>query len=48
MYSQLIDENGMLNIEYTTDGLHISARGYEVITSHLTELIEEYDSKESD
>ena len=48
MYSQLIDENGMLNIEYTTDGLHISARGYEVITSHLTELIEEYDSKKSD
>lgn len=48
MYSQLIDENGMLNIEYTPDGLHISARGYEVITSHLTELIEEYDNKEND
>lgn len=35
VYSNLIDNNGQLKVEYTIEGLHISYEGYEVITSIL-------------
>lgn len=37
--STLKDENGELNKEYTYDGLHMSLRGYEVITEVLRKKI---------
>lgn len=39
MYSLLVDDVGNLKIEYTTDGLHISDEGYEVITDELMKYI---------
>lgn len=39
MYSLLVDEEGNLNVDYTTEGLHISAEGYEVITNELMKYI---------
>lgn len=41
LYSELIDDNGMLDLKYTTDGLHISNEGYKVITSVLMKCIYE-------
>lgn len=35
IYDLLLDENGNLKIEYTTDGLHISEEGYKIITNEL-------------
>lgn len=39
MYSLLKDENDNLNLDYTTDGLHISDAGYEVITKAIKKII---------
>ena len=38
LYSTLEDENGNLRAEYTTEGLHLSEEGYDVVT----EIIEKY------
>lgn len=35
IYSKLIDEENNLKLEYTVDGLHISDKGYEVITQEI-------------
>lgn len=40
MYDELIDEDGNLNVDYTKEGLHISHKGYEVITQKLKEVLE--------
>ena len=39
MYDELIDKNDNLNLEYTKEGLHMSSRGYEVITNVLRKYI---------
>lgn len=39
MYSLLVDDSGNLNIDYTTEGLHITDEGYSVITKKLMEYI---------
>ena len=39
MYTELKDEDGNLNVDYTVDGLHISDEGYEVITKKINEAI---------
>jgi len=39
LYSELVDEDGQLKEEYTTDGLHISEEGYEIITEVLKEYL---------
>ena len=35
MYSLLEDKDGNLKLEYTKEGLHMSDKGYEVITKEL-------------
>ena len=41
IYSPLMDmESGELRAEYTTDGVHFTAQGYEVITAALTPAID--------
>lgn len=40
LYDKLLDEDGDLKVEYSTDGLHISDEGYEVITKELMKYIE--------
>lgn len=40
LYSKLLDDSGMLKLEYTKDGLHMSDKGYEVITGELMKYIE--------
>ena len=35
MYSLLEDKDGNLKLEYTREGLHMSDKGYEVITKEL-------------
>jgi len=40
IYDLLTDEEGMLNVDYTVDGLHINENGYEVITKKLMEYID--------
>ncbi len=35
MYDELVDDNNNLNIEYTTDGLHMTEAGYDVITKKI-------------
>lgn len=35
LYSELVGEDGLLKLEYTVDGLHISDEGYKVITDVL-------------
>lgn len=40
LYSELVGEDGLLRLEYTNDGLHISDEGYEVITDVLNRYIE--------
>ena len=41
IYSPLMDmESGELRAEYTTDGVHFTAQGYEVITAALTPPID--------
>lgn len=39
MYSKLIEKNGSLNIDYTTDGLHLSDIGYFKVTKELLPYI---------
>ena len=39
VYDKLINEDGLLNIDYTTDGLHINDTGYEVITGIINNYI---------
>ncbi len=41
LYSKLVGEDGLLKLEYTVDGLHISDDGYQVITDVLNKYIEE-------
>lgn len=38
---ELLDNNGLLDIEYTVDGVHISEKGYNKITSVLLPYIKE-------
>ena len=40
IYDLLTDEEGMLNVDYTVDGLHINEEGYEIITKKLMEYID--------
>lgn len=40
LYSALCDSQGKLNSEYTTEGLHISIKGYQKITEVLLPYIE--------
>ena len=40
IYSILQNDDGDINLDYTTEGLHISDKGYEVITKHLMPYIE--------
>lgn len=40
MYSVLVDNDGNLKLDYTNEGLHISDKGYEVITNMLMPYIE--------
>lgn len=35
IYNDLLDDSGNLNLDYTEDGLHISEKGYEVITDKI-------------
>ena len=39
IYKELVDENGLLNIKYTTNGLYLNDVGYQVITNVLNEYI---------
>jgi lysophospholipase L1-like esterase len=39
MYAHLIDERGDLKLAYTTEGLHISPLGYEVISDVLRPIL---------
>lgn len=39
LYSLLVDENGDLDIDYTTEGLHITPDGYTIITKELKKYI---------
>lgn len=41
MFQHLVDTEGHLQLGYTTEGLHISSEGYQVITSHLLPIISE-------
>ncbi len=41
VYSVLADEDGNLNKDYTTDGLHLNSSGYDVVTSLLRPYVEE-------
>mgnify|MGYP003308381375 CR=1 FL=1 len=40
IYSKLVDNTGVLNVNYTKDGLHINEDGYKVITSELVKYID--------
>ena len=39
MYSDLIDEEGNLDIDYTKEGLHLSDEGYKVVTKKLKKYL---------
>ena len=39
MYDLLKDEEGNLKEEYTKDGLHLSDKGYEVVTKEIKQII---------
>lgn len=39
-YSMLEGEDGLLKLEYTVDGLHISDEGYKLITKEIMKIIE--------
>lgn len=41
MYDILVDEDNQLNIDYTDEGLHISEKGYDVITNELLKYIKD-------
>ena len=40
MYSKLVDEKGMLNIDYTMEGLHVNSFGYHVVTKEIRNILE--------
>ena len=42
-YILLTDEAGRLKREYTVDGLHLSQKGYEVVTASILPYLEEQD-----
>ncbi len=39
MYSKLVDEDDKLNIDYTTEGLHLNNEGYKVVTEEIMKYI---------
>ena len=39
LHDDLLDENGNLDEDYTVDGLHISDKGYEIITNKIKKYI---------
>ena len=39
LHKELVDDNGLLKIEYTVDGLHLSSEGYEKVTEVLRKYI---------
>ena len=39
MYSKLVDDNDKLNIDYTTEGLHLNNEGYKVVTEEIMKYI---------
>ncbi len=41
LFSELVDDDDKLDLDYTTDGLHISEKGYREITKKLLNYIEE-------
>lgn len=41
MYNELIDSDGYLKKDYTVDGLHLSDKGYEIVTKKLIKYVEE-------
>lgn len=41
MYDKLTDEEGNLNLEYTKEGLHISDKGYEIITKEIKKYLKD-------
>lgn len=41
IYNALLDEEGNLKLEYTDDGLHLSAEGYSVVSKELKKYIKE-------
>lgn len=41
LYSELIDENDNLKLEYTREGLHLNENGYKKVTEILIDYIEE-------
>ena len=40
MYDKLVDKNDNLKLEYTTEGLHISDKGYDIITEEIMKYID--------
>ena len=40
LYSKLEGEDGLLKLDYTVDGLHISDEGYKLITNEIMKVIE--------
>lgn len=41
LHKELVDDEGLLKIEYTVDGLHLSSEGYEKVTEVLRKYINE-------
>lgn len=41
LHKELVDSDGLLKIEYTVDGLHLSSEGYEKVTEVLRKYINE-------
>ena len=41
LHKELVDDDGLLKIEYTVDGLHLSSEGYEKVTEVLRKYINE-------
>lgn len=39
VYHSLLDSDGNLNLEYTTDGIHLNKEGYKVFVQELKDLI---------
>lgn len=39
-YNELLDDDGNLKEEYSTDGLHLSDEGYEIVTETLKEYLQ--------
>jgi lysophospholipase L1-like esterase len=38
-YFDLLDENGCLSKELSSDGIHLNGKGYSILTSHLKKII---------